>query len=221
MKHSVPGLVSVAMLALCVSGCGSAAAVQKPAVIRPGAPGQASTTLPSGDTGQVVPQATEADVKFMQGMIHHHAQALDMTDLLETRTQDPDMKKLGLRIHVSQTDEIKMMQRWLEVRGQEAPDPRAHRMEGMEGMEHAVMMPGMLNADEMKRLAAAKGREFDVLFLEGMIKHHGGALVMVQELFSTPGAGQQSEIFAFASDVEADQKMEIERMGAMLKERMK
>jgi uncharacterized protein (DUF305 family) len=88
-------------------------------------------------------------------------------------------------------------------------------------MPGAVPMPGMLTADEMTRLASASGPAFDRLFLEGMIKHHGGAIVMVQELFATPGAGQQSEIFAFASDVEADQKMEIERMGAMLKERMK
>jgi uncharacterized protein (DUF305 family) len=225
MKSSVFSLA--AMLAACVcAACGSAPAVQKPVVIQPGAPGQPSTVVAPGT--QSVPQATEADIKFMQGMIHHHAQALDMTDLLDTRTQDPDMKKLGLRIRVSQTDEIKMMRRWLDVRGQEAPDPRAHHdmpgmagMPGMAQMDHTVMMPGMLDAGAMKRLAAATGPEFDRLFLEGMITHHGGALVMVQELFSTPGAGQQSDIFAFASDVEADQKMEIERMTAMLKERTK
>ena len=185
-------------------------------MIQPGAPGQASRVLTSGAAAnQAVPVATAADVTFMQGMIHHHAQALDMTELLDERTQDPDMKKLGLRIHVSQTDEIKMMQHWLEARGQEVPGRHAHHMPG------ATLMPGMLSAEEMERLAAAKGPEFDRLFLAGMIKHHGGALVMVQELFSTPGAGQQSDIFAFASDVEADQKMEIERMGAMLKERTK
>jgi uncharacterized protein (DUF305 family) len=125
------------------------------------------------------------------------------------------MKRLGLRIQVSQTDEIKMMQQWLEARGQSVPGRHAHHMPG------ATPMPGMLTADEMTRLAAATGTEFERLFLEGMIKHHGGAIVMVQELFATPGAGQQSDVFAFASDVEADQKMEIDRMGAMLKERMK
>jgi uncharacterized protein (DUF305 family) len=88
-------------------------------------------------------------------------------------------------------------------------------------MDHMVMMPGMLNGEEMARLAAAKGPDFDRLFLEGMIKHHGGALIMVKELFATPGAGQQADIFAFASDVEADQQMEIDRMTAMLKERTK
>ena len=219
--------LAAALTAVVAPACRTAApAGHPPPVIQPGAPGQTSRVLPS-DTAQPIPAATDADIKFMQGMIHHHAQALDMTDLLVKRSQDPDMKKLAMRITVSQTDEIKMMQHWLEARGQEAPDPRAHHMAGMPGMEgmdhgaHAVMMPGMLTAEEMKRLAAAKGPEFDRLFLEGMIKHHGGALVMVQDLFSTPGAGQQSDIFAFASDVEADQKMEIERMSNMLKERTK
>jgi uncharacterized protein (DUF305 family) len=108
-----------------------------------------------------------------------------------------------------------MMQRWLEVRHQEVPSEHAHHMPG------APMMPGMLTPEEMSRLAAATGAEFDRLFLEGMIKHHAGALTMVQELFSTAGAGQQSEIFAFASDVDADQRMEIDRMGVMLRELQK
>jgi len=220
MRFFVPSAIPLAVLAIGVSACGGAAS-GKPAVIQPGAPGQASHAVTAA-AALAVPAATEADVKFMQGMIHHHAQALDMTELMDGRTNDPDMKKLGLRIHVSQTDEIKMMQRWLQARGQDVPDPRTHHhMEDMPGMEHQVMMPGMLNEEEMARLAAAKGPEFDRLFLEGMIKHHGGALVMVQDLFSTPGAGQQSDIFAFASDVEADQKMEIDRMSAMLKERTK
>jgi uncharacterized protein (DUF305 family) len=102
------------------------------------------------------------------------------------------------------------MQRWLEVRGREVPGPHAMHMHG------ATLMPGMLTEEEMARLAEAKGSEFDRLFLEGMIKHHGGALTMVHELFDTPGAGQEVEIFSFASDVDADQRMEIDRMGAML-----
>jgi uncharacterized protein (DUF305 family) len=215
--------LAVVLVASACAACGSAPAAQKPVVIQPGAPGQDARVLTGAAAAQTIPQATAADVAFMQGMIHHHAQALDMTDLLETRTQDPDMKKLGLRIRVSQTDEIRMMQRWLEARGQDAPDPRAHHdMPGMEGMEHdGMMMPGMLTREEMTRLAGTKGPAFDRLFLEGMIRHHGGALVMVRELFSTPGAGQQSDIFAFASDVEADQQMEIDRMSGMLKERTK
>ena len=153
---------------------------------------------------------TEADVTFMQGMIHHHAQALDMTALVPERTSRDDMRKLAQRIEVSQADEIRMMQRWLEVRGQEAPGLHAHHAPG------APLMPGMLTPEEMARLAAAKGTEFDRLFLEGMIRHHGGALTMVHELFATPGAGQESEVFAFASDVDADQRMEIDRMRGML-----
>jgi uncharacterized protein (DUF305 family) len=106
------------------------------------------------------------------------------------------------------------MQTWLATRGQQVPDRNAMHMHG------ATLMPGMLSPDEMKQLGDAKGTAFDKLFLEGMIKHHGGALTMVQELFATPGAGQDSEIFAFASDVDADQRMEIERMSALL-DRMK
>ena len=212
MRQLVPGFIPFSLSIILLAGCGASSS-GKPAVIQPGAPGQSSRVI--DPAAQHVPQATAADITFMQGMIHHHAQALDMTELLNERSQDPDMKKLGLRIHVSQTDEIKMMQHWLEARGQDAPGRHAHHMPG------ATLMPGMLTNDEMTRLAGAKGPDFDRLFLEGMIKHHGGALVMVKELFSTPGAGQQSEIFAFASDVEADQQMEIDRMSAMLKERTK
>lgn len=163
----------------------------------------------------VTPKSTDADVKFMQGMIHHHAQALDMTDLLKTRTSSDDMRKLGQRIELSQADEIKMMQKWLEAHGQEAPSEHAHHMAG------APMMPGMLTPEQMDKLAAAKGTAFDRLFLEFMIQHHQGALTMVKELFAMPGAAQDSDVFAFASDVDADQRMEIARMSNMLKELQK
>jgi len=184
-------------------------------IIQPGAPGQQSKTISRAKaTDMSKVQATKADIEFMQGMIHHHLQAIDMTALLSQNTSSEDMRKLGLRMSLSQSDEIKMMRRWLETRGQEAPGDHAHHMPG------APMMPGMLSAQEMERLAAAKGPAFDKLFLEGMIKHHNGALVMVDELFAK-GAGQQSEIFAFATDVEADQRAEIDRMTAMLKELQK
>jgi uncharacterized protein (DUF305 family) len=133
-----------------------------------------------------------------------------MTGLLATHTASEGMRRLGQRIELSQQDEIKMMQRWLEVRGQEGPGPHAMHM-----------MPGMLSAEEMDRLASARGREFDRLFLEGMIKHHAGALTMVEELFSHDGAGQEPDIFAFASEVDADQRMEIDRMAVMLQELQK
>jgi uncharacterized protein (DUF305 family) len=188
-----------------------AGAAAAPLIVQPGAPGEASHVISAEkatDLSQV--QYTGADIKFMQGMIGHHSQAVEMTNLLKTRTTSDDMRKLALRIEVSQLDEIKMMQRWLEVRGQPAPGMQAMHMHG------ATLMPGMLTPEEMERLAAAKGAEFDRLFLEGMIKHHGGAITMVHELFDTAGAAQDSEIFSFASDVDADQRMEIDRMGAML-----
>ncbi len=198
-----------------------------PSIVQPGAPGQESRTVgaeQARDLSKV--GATAADVTFMQGMIHHHAQAIDMTELLKTRTGSDDMKKLGMRIQVSQTDEIRMMQRWLQAHGQEAPDPHAMHMPGMimPGMDRGPMMPGMLTPEEMAHLAGLKGVEFDRFFLEGMIKHHGGAIDMVKELFASPGAAQDSNIYAFASDVVADQQMEIDRMSGMLaaiKERQK
>jgi uncharacterized protein (DUF305 family) len=197
--------------AACKTGTSGTSAGSAP-ILQPGPPGQATktiTTAQATDLSKV--QATAADVKFMQGMIGHHAQAVEMVDLLNTNTTNPDMKLLGMRIKVSQEDEMKMMKTWLSDRGQEIPGPHAHHMPG-------GMMPGMLTDEEMAQLAAAKGKEFDRLFLRGMIKHHGGAITMVEELFNTPGAGQEGGIFAFASDVNSDQRMEIDRMGAMLKE---
>jgi uncharacterized protein (DUF305 family) len=184
---------------------------QAPPIVQPGAPGQASRVISAqkaSDLSQV--QYTGADIKFMQGMIGHHAQAIEMTEMLATRTNSEDLRKLAERIQISQDDEIHMMQTWLAVRGQQVPDRNELHRHG------ATLMPGMLTPDEMKQLADARGAEFDKLFLEGMIKHHGGALTMVQELFASPGAGQDSEIFAFASDVDADQRMEIDRMTALL-----
>jgi uncharacterized protein (DUF305 family) len=199
-------LVAIAVIA---AACRSASGPTTPQILQPGSPGQQTKTVTASQASDLSKvQHTEADVKFMQGMIGHHSQAVEMVALLKTNSTNDDMKKLGLRIEVSQEDEIKMMQEWLQNRGQALPDPHAHH--------NGMLMPGMLTADEMTRLAAAKGVEFDRLFLSGMIKHHGGALTMVQELFASPGAGQESDIFAFASDVDADQRMEIERMGAML-----
>jgi uncharacterized protein (DUF305 family) len=208
-------LLAAAMGAACRTSSGGAA----PPIVQPGAPGDASTVIgaeAARDLSKV--GATAADVKFMQGMIHHHAQAIDMTELLKTRSNSDDMKKLALRIQVSQTDEIRMMQRWLQAHGEDAPDPHAMHMPGMimPGMDHGPMMAGMLTPEEMAHLAALKGVEFDRVFLAGMIKHHGGAITMVNELFASPGAAQDSNIYAFASDVVADQQMEIDRMSGML-----
>lgn len=194
------------------SACATVASDQPP-IVQPGAPGESSRVVGPADVGRL-PQPTHsaADVTFMQGMIAHHAQALEMTELLKTRTGSDGMKKLAQRIDVSQADEIRMMREWLEGRGAQIPSPHAHHGDG------ATLMPGMLTSEEMSRLAAATGPAFDKLFLEYMIRHHEGALVMVKKLFSTPGAAQDSDIYAFASDVDADQRMEIARMAAMLKE---
>jgi uncharacterized protein (DUF305 family) len=193
------------------AGCRTSAVAQRPPIVQPGAPGESSRVIAAEsavDLSHV--QHTAADVRFMQGMIGHHAQALEMTALLPSRSGSEDMRKLALRIEVSQADEIKMMQDWLKRRSQLLPDPHAHHASG------APLMPGMLTGEEMTRLAGATGAGFDRLFLEFMIKHHDGALIMVTELFSTAGAGQEAEIFAFASDVDADQRMEIDRMRGML-----
>lgn len=189
---------------------------QTPVIVQPGSPGKPSTTL-AAPADKRVAKATKADVTFMQGMIHHHAQAIEMVELLKTRTQRKDMKLLGLKIEVSQNDEMKMMRNWLKDRGEEVPMDHGHgQMMMMSAGNMMPPMPGMLTEKQMAALAAAKGPAFDKLFLEGMIQHHIGALTMVDELFSTPGAGQESIIFDFATHVDQDQRMDISRMRAML-----
>jgi len=220
-------IVAVLPLAsvLAWAACRTASAPSPSApIVQPGAPGEPARTVAAA-AATATPRFTEADVTFMQGMIHHHAQALDMVDLLKTRTGSDDMRKLAQRIELSQADEIKMMQAWLAARGQDVPAVAA-AMAGMPGHAHhmagaPMMMPGMLTPDQMDRLAAAQGPAFDRLFLEFMIQHHQGALTMVKDLFATPGAAQDSDVFAFASDVDADQRMEIARMTSMLKEPQK
>jgi uncharacterized protein (DUF305 family) len=202
------------LLALTVASavaCRSTEAGSGAQIVQPGAPGEASRVITAGratDLSDV--QHTPADARFMQGMIGHHAQALEMTALVPSRTMREEIRLLAGRIEASQADEIRMMQAWLRDRNEKLPDPHAHHAPG------APLMPGMLTAEQMQRLAAAKGAEFDRLFLEYMIAHHEGALVMVDQLFSTPSAGQESDVFAFASDVDADQRMEIDRMLAVL-----
>jgi uncharacterized protein (DUF305 family) len=206
-------LVLLAAVAACkTAGGGSSSGTP---ILQPGAPGQDTRTINTAQATDLSKVgATAADIKFMQGMIGHHAQAVEMVALIAERTANPDMKRLGLRIQISQEDEMNMMRKWLQDHGAAVPGPHAHH-------EPGGFMPGMLTPEEMTQLANAKGVEFDRLFLMGMIKHHGGALTMVEELFKSPGAGQENGIFAFASDVEADQRMEIDRMGMMLKEIMK
>lgn len=153
------------------------------------------------------PGYTVADVQFMQHMIGHHAQAVTMTDMVPTHGAGPALRQLAEKIDISQQDEIGFMQQWLRERGQVVPDPADM---------HDMDMPGMLTHEEMARLDAARGPEFERLFLEFMIRHHEGALVMVEELFAARGAGQDPDIFRFATDVDADQRDEIYVMQSML-----
>ena len=153
----------------------------------------------------------------MQGMIMHHEQAVEMTALIESHTDNKDLRSLGARISHSQSDEIKFMKRWLETRSQSTSMPM-HHMPGMDMSSHNMLMPGMLTAKQMDALRKAKGAEFDRLFLTGMIQHHDGALIMVKDLFDTAGAGQDAELFNFATDVDSGQRAEIRIMQTMLGE---
>jgi uncharacterized protein (DUF305 family) len=191
-------------------------AQQTPVIVQPGAPGQPTKTLPP-TTRAKLPPLTPADVQFMQGMIMHHAQAVEMTALIESHTANSDLKTLGARISHSQADEIAFMKRWLATRGQPLSQPM-HHMPGMDmsDMSSHHMMPGMLTAKQMEALSKARGKEFDELFLKGMIQHHTGALTMVKDLFDTAGAGQDAELFNFATDVDSGQRAEIKIMQNML-----
>ena len=188
---------------------------QPPVVVQPGAPGQPSKKLPPSTTAKLPPLAKE-DVEFMQGMIMHHAQAVEMTALIPSHTQNKDLRTLGARISHSQSDEIRFMKRWLAARGEPVAMPMPAGMD----MSHPMpLMPGMLTPEQMEALRKAKDAEFDQLFLTGMIQHHGGALTMVKDLFDTAGAGQDAELFNFATDVDSGQRAEIRIMQAMLEKK--
>ena len=181
-----------------------------------GAPAQRLHATPPG-LGRL--PYTDADVDFMAGMIPHHAQAVVMAGWAPSHGARADVAVLCERIVVAQRDEIAMMQTWLGDRGQFVPDAAStrHRMK-MNGVEHDMLMPGMLTDEEMAALDRARGPEFDRLFLVGMIKHHQGAIDMVDVLFKAYGAAQDETVFRFASDVYADQSTEIDRMNKMLEE---
>ena len=189
-----------------------------PAVVQPGAPGKPTRSLPPTTKGKL-PPASPADVQFMQGMIMHHAQAVEMTALIDSHTENKDVRSLGARISRSQSDEIKFMKRWLVTRGQPTDMPHQHMSHGNMSHESMSLMPGMLTSEQMEALRKAKGDEFDRQFLKGMIQHHGGALTMVKDLFDTAGAGQDAELFNFATDVDSGQRAEIRIMQSMLEKK--
>lgn len=183
-----------------LGAAGSTAAV----IAQPGAPGASTRIFESAeDVDLQRPEHTPADTHFMQGMIHHHQQAVEMSALVPDRTARRDVRLLGKRIDTSQESEIALMRDWLERRGEATDTEHMH-------------MPGMLSPAQMDELRRSTGREFDRLFLTWMIMHHEGALTMVGNLFAVRGAAQDHDIFRFASDVDADQRAEISRMRTML-----
>jgi uncharacterized protein (DUF305 family) len=220
-------------------------------IVQPGAPGQRSKTLSPKSVHTAPRPPLDVDVAFMQGMIHHHAQAVEMVELLRTRAESPTLKAFGEKIAVSQTDEIQFMKNWLGDRGKPSSMSHAgmtHAEMGhiridhagamdqmnMTGMDHGAKtatqldsmadmpaMPGMLTPEQMKTLAAAKGAEFDRFFLTGMIQHHTGALTMVDDLFRNPAAAQDSVLYDFATDITNTQSAEIEIMKKMLEQQRK
>jgi uncharacterized protein (DUF305 family) len=200
LPESIAALV---LAAACASGCASAP--------------PAGTTQTAPPRAEPQPAVNPADVEFMSGMIPHHAQAVIMAGWAPTHGARQDVAILCERIVVAQRDEILTMQNWLRDRGLPVPAATStrHKMQ-MDGMEHDMLMPGMLTDEQMAALDRARGPEFDRLFLEGMIRHHQGAIDMVDKLFKSYGGGQEELVFKFASDVYADQGIEIDRMNKML-----
>jgi uncharacterized protein (DUF305 family) len=183
-------------------------------------PSSAATPHSPRQVHAVVPARTEvnpADVAFMSGMIPHHAQAVLIAGWAASHGARQDVRVLCERIVVGQRDEIGLMQYWLREHGQPVPDAKATHMKmKMDGMDHEMLMPGMLNDEQLAQLDAARGSDWDRLFLQDMIGHHQGAITMVNELLASPGAAQDDVVYKMSSDVYADQTTEIERMGKML-----
>ncbi|HET7229746.1 MAG TPA: DUF305 domain-containing protein [Longimicrobium sp.] len=228
MKSLLQWMAGTAVLLLVTAGCGAATAQVQPSAPPPGARPSVAPPAARADTGGA-PRHNAADVAFMRGMMAHHAQALEMTALVPTHTENTQIQLLARRIDVSQQDEIATIRRWLQDRGEAVPAAGAHAGHDMAGMQHDMpgmqhdtsamehaRMPGMLSPEEMARLRAATGVEFDALFLQLMIRHHEGALTMVEQLLAAPGAAQQPDTFGFANDVDADQRAEIARMQRLL-----
>ncbi|MDW5327489.1 DUF305 domain-containing protein [Plantactinospora sp. KLBMP9567] len=180
-------------------------------VVQPGAPGQPGRVLSPGEQSKLPPPPahTEADVQFMQRMIAHHAQALEMTALVADRAESPEVSLLAGRIQTSQRDETTQMERWLTERGAQVPGPHTHHA------GHDATMPGMLTPEELSQLRQARGREFDRLFVDFMIRHHNGALTMVQQLYAA-GGGLEPATDRFAREVNADQAIEIRSLQQLL-----
>ena len=213
-----PGLTA-GLILLLSAATGSSQQAKAP-IVQPGTPGENSKIL-SSVTPAAPREPLKADVDFMQGMIMHHGQAVEMVALLRTRGRSKDLQSLGKRISISQTDEMQFMKQWLEDRGKPTTMQMDHsKMDHSKmsagSMASMMMMPGMLTPAQMKELAASRGAKFDHLFLTGMIQHHKGALTMVEDLFALPATGQDSVLYDFATDVDNTQRAEINIMQGML-----
>jgi uncharacterized protein (DUF305 family) len=209
--------VVLVWIAFGAAGCRSAAPAPPPVL----APGAGVVSAASAEIIAAADRAasayTPADVEFMTGMVPHHAQAIVMAGWCATHEARADLLALCNRIVIAQTSEIRMMRQWLADRGQPVPDSSATRhVMRMGGTVHEMMMPGMLTDEEMAALGQARGAQFDYLFLTGMIRHHQGAIQMVQELWAQPGSATEDTVWRFSNDVVADQSAEIERMQIML-----
>lgn len=216
--HRRAGLVhlgGIALVCLGLAGCTSEAEPAEPAppVVQLGAPGESNTTVsPDEVEGVDGPAYTDADVAFVQGMIPHHEQALEMTALVDDRAEDPGLAAMAERIEVTQVAEIEQLEGWLTARGESVSGMHAGHSDGEHGM------PGMLTRQELARLEQASGPRFDRLFLLGMIRHHEGAVVMVESLLTEGAGGQESEVFQLASHIGTDQQVEIATMKRELRQ---
>jgi uncharacterized protein (DUF305 family) len=215
--------LSLALAVIFAGLVGAGSPPQTPPIFNPGAPGEGSRVISASEAVELSRTGfVEADVRFMQHMIVHHAQAVEMVGLMDARGSSPTVRRLGERIARSQETEMALMREWLTGRGQPvaAADPHAGHMGHMGGAmtQDMPMMPGMLSPAQMAALAAASGPAFDRLFLEGMIQHHQGALDMVEGLLDDPDAGEDPVLSDFATSVTADQSAEILRMQAILSE---
>ena len=207
--------LAVLAVALGLTGCTAEAEPEDDAapVVQLGAPGESNTTLSPEEAESIDdPAYTAADVAFVQGMIPHHQQALEMTALVGDRADDPDLRTIAERIEVSQVAEIEQLEGWLTARGESVSGMHAGHGDGEHGM------PGMLTPQEMTRLERASGRRFDQLFLLGMIRHHEGAVLMVESLLTEGEGGQESEVFQLAGHIGSDQQVEIAAMKRKLAE---
>lgn len=216
--RTIPGSATLAMIAMLAAACGGNAATGTETTPQPQSSSNAQfEALYKARTDSARSRFTDADVRFFTGMISHHAQALVMAALAPTHGAGPAVQTLCRRILNAQNDEIHLMQRWLEDRGQPVPEVQVDGLNLMiHGAGGVMTMPGMLTQGQLQELDRARGSEFDRLFLTYMIQHHKGAVTMVHELFATDGAANDELAFKLASDIQADQTTEIARMEKLL-----